>query len=509
MIRCRVAGRPWTAVTAAFALLTVGAACERIVEVRRPFFRDPPAAAAGVLGYDDEPTKLTVCGNCHIGQQGGWKQTAHADAFARLGASPQESCADCHAVTERGNASEAQIGWAATRDSRYRDVQCESCHGPGLQHVSNPDATQPLASLAVPHPTGGAGSLFLSQAGTEGCGECHSGAHQPIVEEWAQSPHAEVVPSPAGNAACQQCHRGQQILLAWGEDANYKEKNSPEHLPITCGVCHDAHSGDNPGQLRFPVTTPAIEQHLCARCHNRRTAPVATSVQGLRPHAPESALLIGDAGWFPPGVNFSEGQILGTHGTERNPRLCATCHLPKFQIGDPLRAGTLVEATSHLFRPIPCVDAQGRPLPFGQSCDLTPEARSFKSCTGSGCHGTEQTAFSALTSAMLEVQRAADQLIGQLQRVDPNLGAAGGEIDPTNPVFTVAEGAFFNYNLATFGSAEFGTNSIVGSTVHNPFLIRALLIASIQAVQDRYGVAPSIVVDWDAELERAVRSSVR
>lgn len=484
-------------IAAVLGALLAGACKDTIVEVERPFFEDPPAASGGVLGFDESAVNLTVCGNCHVGQQSGWEETAHANAYDVLGANPPESCKDCHSVTERGNASEAQIGFASTHDPRYQDVQCESCHGPGQAHVSNPDASQPLASLLV-HTEG---------ENTDGCGECHSAAHQNIVETWSQSPHAEVVAYPAGNPACQQCHRGQQILLAWGETADYKEKDSPEHLAIVCGICHDPHSGENPGQLRFPVTTPAIEEHLCARCHNRRSVPDLLSTQ-LGPHAPESALLIGDAGWFPPGANIDPGQILGTHGTDRNPKLCATCHLPKFQIDDPLRPGTLVESTSHLFRPIPCIDARGQPLPFGQSCDLAPPARSYKSCTGGACHGSEQTAFSALLAATTRTQRLVDQLLAQLTRVDPNLEIAGGEISG-GPPFTTADGAYFNYRLAIFGSEEFGTNTVIGSTVHNPFLIEALLIGSIQAVQAQYGVAPSLAANWNAELQRAVRSSVR
>ncbi len=481
----------------------------KIVEVERPFFTDPPAQAAGFLGYDEEVPKLTVCGNCHIGQQSGWVGTAHARAWTDLqnSSDAQEACQVCHTVSEKGNATSAAGGWVTTQDSRFHDVQCENCHGPGATHVANPDASQPLASLAV-NPVEPSGGLIAAQANTDGCGECHGGAHEAIVETWSESPHAEVVESPAGNAACQQCHRGQQILEAWGENADYKEKNSPEHLAITCGVCHDPHSNANPGQLRFPVTTPAIEEHLCARCHNRRTAP-SNAAHGLSPHAPESALLIGDAGWFPPNANIDQGQILGTHGTDRNPKLCATCHLPKLPVSDPLRPGVTIEATSHLFRPIPCIDAEGKPLPFGQDCDLAPPARSYKSCVAGGCHGTEQAAFSALTAATTRIQRAADELLSLLEQVDPGLEAPGGEIDDTNPTFTVAEGAFFNYNLATFGNAEFGTNTVVGSSVHNPFLTEALLIASIQAVEEEYGVQASLRVDWNAELRQAVQSSVR
>jgi len=465
------------------ALSALSCTDQKIIEVERPFFEEPPAAAGGVLGWDEAAVNLTTCGNCHVGQQSEFAGTAHADAYDRLAAGEPGACADCHTVNEHGNASEALIGFASTGDARYRDVQCESCHGPGATHVANPDAaTKPLASVLV-HPIAAAvGGLSPAQDNMDGCAECHGGSHQRIVEEWSQSPHAEVVASPAGNPSCQQCHRGQQVLTAWGENADYKEKSSPEHLPVVCAVCHDPHSNAHPGQLRFPVNTPAIETNLCARCHNRRSSPDPNSTQ-ITPHAPQAALLIGEAGWFPPGLNFEPGQILGTHGTTRNPGLCATCHLPKFQITDPLRPGMLVESTSHLFRPIPCLDANGRPLPFGQECDLAPPTRSYKSCTGGACHGSEQTAFSALTAATARITFLSGQLLGQLQQVDPNLAAAGGEIAGAAP-FTVGDGAYFNYSLANF------KGSIRGSAVHNPFLIEALLIASIEAVRKEYGVAP-------------------
>ena len=114
------------------------------------------------------------------------------------------------------------------------------------------------------------------------------------------------------------------------------------------------------------------------------------------------------------------------------------------------------------------------------------------------CHATEQTAFSALTAATTRIQREADDLLGQLQQVDPNLGTAGGEISPGDP-FTVADGAFFNQQLATFGS-----HSGRGSAVHTPFLIEALLIGSIDAVEEEYECRSSITVDWDAEMQRVL-----
>lgn len=476
------------------------------VFVERPFFDDPPAASSGFLGYGTVAARaesFTVCGNCHIGKQSAWERTRHADAWATLEASGQSQpfCEGCHTISERGNAAEGDVAWTATGDPRYHDVQCESCHGPGSGHVSNPDASQPLASAAV-------GSALQN-----GCGECHSGTHHPFVEEWEASPHAGVVGFAAARPECAACHRGQATLAAWGEDAEYLEKNASEALPVVCAVCHDPHGSDNTAQLRFPVQTTSIEEHLCARCHNRRTEPDA-STHGLEPHAPEAALLVGDAGWFPPDANIDRGQIRGTHGSGANEKLCATCHVSRFEVTDAETGEFTFQATGHLFRPIPCVGPDGVPLGFEDDCPLSATARSFTSCTSSGtglsCHGDAQAAFSALTTKVNTIQGLADELHDLLVQVDPNLEAAGGAIDPENPTFTVAEGAFFNLELAEFGSATFGTNTVVGSTAHNPFLIEALLVASIRAVEDEYNVSASIQrADLEARLEEIRTETAR
>ena len=87
---------------------------------------------------------------------------------------------------------------------------------------SNPDASQPLASIAVGDPVDGP---------VTGCAECHSGIHHPFVEEWALSPHANVVESAASNPSCVACHSAQGTLEAWGENADYLEKDGAP-LPV-------------------------------------------------------------------------------------------------------------------------------------------------------------------------------------------------------------------------------------------------------------------------------------
>lgn len=462
-----------TVVTAAFAACTDTEIVERIVEVEvpEPVFEEPPEGAAGFLGYDDQTANLTVCGKCHVGKQAEWESTAHADAWAGLQDSghSQSFCEGCHTVGQLGNPSTADGGWTATADTRYHDVQCESCHGPGQSHAENPDASQPFASMAV------------SLDPVAGCAECHSGNHHPFVEDWSQSGHAGVIGFAADRAECASCHRGQATLEAWGENDEYIEKDSPEHLAVVCGVCHDPHETRHEGQLRFPVQTTSIEDHLCARCHNRRTIPNPESSHGLAPHAPEAALLVGDAGWFPPNSEIDEGQIRGTHGSEANSGLCATCHVASFEVTDAETGDFVFNSTGHLFTAIPCVDAQG--VPVAGDCPVSTADRSFQGCTGAGCHGDATAAFSALTSGTTAIQNAADDLIALLEQVDPNLDGAGGAIDAADPTFTVAEGAFFNYNLATHGG------SVTPAAVHNPFLVEALLLASITAVEDESGMA--------------------
>jgi predicted CXXCH cytochrome family protein len=459
------------------------AACtdESVVFRDRELFAPVQPAANGFIGYSDSTTNLTVCGNCHIGQQDEWDETAHANAWQTLAAAPgkQALCEACHSVTQRGNTSTTAGGWETVKDARYHDVQCESCHGPGLTHVQNPDAVQPLAPMHV------------DTGLTYGCGECHNGTHHPFVEEWRRSGHAEAVASPAGRAECQQCHRGQQILDAWNVKADYIEKTSTQHLGITCGVCHDPHRRDFTSQTRFRIDAPRIEEHLCARCHNKRAVP-ETGAQGLNPHSPESELLIGEAGWFPPGSNINPGQILGTHGSTANPKLCATCHVVKYQINDRATGQFLFNSTGHTFAAAACLNAQG--IPVGGDCAITTTARSFKGCTASGCHGSETAAAAAMVTASTRIRVLTDQLGALLALVDPNMQAAGGEIDAANTTFTVAEGAYFNWRLAQERGEDNAdpVRKVAASTVHNPFLMETLLRASITAVQQRYNVRPAV-----------------
>lgn len=467
--------RQWWTTSLVFLVLSVsGCVDEKIVYRDGPSFVAPPAAAANFLGYHDETTDRTTCGNCHVTQQGKWEQTAHSDAWATLQANPGKApaCEGCHSVSNKGNAVTAtEVGYTSTKDSRYHDVQCESCHGPGLDHVTAPARGQMLASV---HADTGAGV-------TNGCAECHSGTHHPFVEEWRASRHAtsytrayngatatapDIPFGPRG--ACQGCHIGQGILANWGVNTNYTEKAAGTTIAtgegITCAVCHDPHGSGNTSQLRYPVDSRDPEVNLCAKCHNRRSTPDWSGSRDS-PHAPHGPLVFGTAGWWPPGIAFVETQ--STHGSEANPRLCATCHVQRYNVTDKATGQFQVSVVGHRFLPIPCVDANGAPT-ASQTCAVT--ARSFRGCTGSGCHGTEATARSAFVAAENDVHGLIALLDGMIAQVPANQFGAGK--------VTVGRGAKFNSEMA----------KMPGAIVHNPFMIKALLRYSGVALNQTYGI---------------------
>jgi predicted CXXCH cytochrome family protein len=468
---------------ALFSLLAVAltsAACvdEEIVFRDRELFEELPSAAGEFVGYTDEASKLTVCGNCHVGSQSEWEESGHADAWAGLQDSghSQEFCEGCHTVSEFGNAVSEAAGYTTTEDERYHDVQCESCHGPGLAHVENPD-----------DPTIPNAFMTLGPEGDQGCGECHQGAHHPFVEQWEASAHGNVTGFAAARDGCKSCHSGNGALVAWGVNATYAEEG--ETFDITCGVCHDPHANTTEGQLRFPVGGVAVEDNLCSQCHNRRTQPDPESSHGLHPHSPETGLLIGDVGWFPPGLNIDRRQIVGSHGSERNERLCATCHVSTETITDDVTGEFQFEAVGHSFNAIPCFGPDG--VPTTEDCELTVEARSYQGCTGSGCHESPEGTVAILLTSTTRLQFLSEELHDLLVAVDAGLEEPGGEIDATDGLFTVAEGAYFNLELAEFGGTDRPSALLAyaAAASHNPFLTEQLLIASIRAVENEYGVA--------------------
>ena len=125
------------------------------------------------------------CGECHTKAFAKWKETGHASAFeslkhGRLGISriADPECIACHTV-----------GWNARDVMRYesgyshfektahlKNVQCESCHGPGSKHIELIDADQKVeASKLVRVTLDEAKRKYL-------CQNCHDNDNSPKFE---------------------------------------------------------------------------------------------------------------------------------------------------------------------------------------------------------------------------------------------------------------------------------------------------------------------------------------
>jgi predicted CXXCH cytochrome family protein len=416
-----------------------------------------------------------------------WKATKHADAYATVSgnAAVQEVCAGCHTTNGNGNAiSGTPAGFATVSESVYHDVQCESCHGPGLEHVEGVGQgtlVRPLAKIGM--------------SGTGNCGDCHSGSHHPFADEWAASRHANVSASRAGNASCSSCHEGRKALESWGVTANFTElATATDYQPTTCAVCHAPHGSGNPAQLRFPVTSQDPEQNLCMKCHMRRGEP---EFSASSPHAPQGAVLLGVAGYRPPGFAYDSARIYGSHATTANPKLCAGCHIAKFTVTDELTGEFAFQATGHLMRPIPCLDAEGKPTP-DKTCAYNTTARTFQTCAASGCHATQEVAANAFNTVRARMKFFTDQLWlnlngdGNIQATPTDGGLLAtlkatqpGQWSTTDNMITPAEGAEFNARLC----GEYGQSNADNSKgIHNPFLCEALLIATIDYLRDFYNL---------------------
>ena len=509
------------------ALVIVVGACtdEEIVYRDRPAFNPPPDSVNGFLGYFTVSEKQTSCGNCHAGVQGDWVNTKHASAWANLQASGHAaaSCNKCHTVSELGNNIGHPAGYSTTPDTAYHDVQCESCHGPGFTHAENPDieANHPLASIHVD--TGVVTS----------CSGCHTGVHTPYVEQWKESGHGSGpgFANAATNPSCMPCHEGKTAMAVkfGASNSNYIEKGNVTPERIGCVTCHNPHGSPNEAQLRAPLQSPTRDQ-LCVTCHSRSGTPpwsVASGTGSSRgPHGAQGLLVLGEnAGWIPPGFAYDTSQMASSHGTSANPRLCATCHVVRQTITDNLTGAFQFQSVGHTFDAILCKNTSGIPTPCDDVPDTTAAGASghdFTACSSSNCHiGGPGVAANAYRTLKGELNNYLDQIWRDLngngiidsfpvdgglmpQVIRPALrpGATAADSAPLNfktNVTTVAKGTLWNAALAAteerpvFLSGKslgntFSSHASAGNGVHNPFMLKALLTASIAATKATYGL---------------------
>jgi len=273
----------------------------------------------------DNP-KLTCVANVAL--------TAHASAFTReingeSGSNfTQSSCASCHVLGYDATAAATnggfddvmlQSGWtwptnlatvAATNNWNLipsslqvkANIQCESCHGPGLRHM--------LASASYK-----TNAIGISLSAGD-CGACHDSMTQYVKNfEWGQSLHGmglQVNRSGNTDSSCGICHSAKGFIDF--RDPGYHLLDSTQtntargtyNEGITCAACHDPHSpGMGAYQLRsipsFTIATNLVvttggQGIVCMNCHHDRNEAVSkinTGSGGAPHHGTQADMLFG------------------------------------------------------------------------------------------------------------------------------------------------------------------------------------------------------------------------
>lgn len=146
--------------------------------------REPSAAVEPQARPPADQTYVGAkeCGTCHFDQLTQWRTTSHSKAFDALPPEhrSEQSCQKCHATGVGKPTGFKSL--EVTPD--LASVSCESCHGPGSEHV---EAARSLANQRLsPEDKAYIKSLVHAMPPTNVCVECHiaqrHGAH-PSADE--------------------------------------------------------------------------------------------------------------------------------------------------------------------------------------------------------------------------------------------------------------------------------------------------------------------------------------
>ena len=167
----------------------------------------------------------------------------------------------------------------------FANVGCESCHGPGSEHVFN----------------GGDTTKIMKSVDEGNCGKCHdSPVIGPQFTQWKNAKHSNVIwsssfaqnnyatPNDLGN--CIRCHDGQgYVNFTKGKATNTNGMTIAKLENVACASCHDPHNGEirtrplNSDTLGNGFHYTGVGAGIvCLDCHKSRrsaaTYPVVTRV---------------------------------------------------------------------------------------------------------------------------------------------------------------------------------------------------------------------------------------
>lgn len=185
-----------------------------------------------------------------------------------------------------------------------RQTGCESCHGPGSDHVTERGKVEKILSF----------SKLTPQESSAICLKCHT--QEPLLH-WSSNLHA------SANVGCIDCHKQHKITarkLLFKEDPDLcydchrqirAKAEFPSHHPIRegrmkCAECHDPHGAE------LNSLKAGMVNDLCYDCHAEKQGPFIYD----HPPVEEGCSLCHDA----------HGSIANNLLKQSEPFLCMRCH---------------------------------------------------------------------------------------------------------------------------------------------------------------------------------------
>ena len=432
--------------------------------------------AALYYGVEGGPISCKSCHNIDLFDYvyDKWSGTKHASTTQRgvdgeISSHFGESCLECHSTGYDPNSANDGFddfpfvfpanlvpGTYNQLLIQYPDameranVQCESCHGPGSNHLSVVGNSEIDVTLS-----------------SDVCAYCHKeGVHHIVPLQWDISLHAAGSDFFAGSSrfACTPCHNGQGFI----DFVKGNEQSVQEVIKITCATCHDPHDAANEHQVRTTTATllngVVVDNvglgGLCINCHHSRNDAVPFVTNYLKSlnnrygphHGPQGDMLVGTNAY-----TWGE-QIDTSPHSEAVENACVGCHM----YPDAHALGEVPTAGGHTFSMV-----DGNDNDNVEAC--------------ANCHGNFGTEFSDKKfylngSADLDkngvaegLQIEVEGLLNQLATLLPPLGST--DINVIDSTWTLDQaGALYNY-------VQIEEDRSMG--IHNPRFTVGLLYLSI------------------------------
>lgn len=218
------------------------------------------------------------CKECHEDNAKAFSLTVHAKAgaygFKDIG------CESCHgpASGHVADGNKSAIINPAQIDGEAASATCLKCHSKDKKQMfwhGSVHENQKLSCVACHKVHGGNDKLLAKKTETDLCFSCHSNVRADMLKRSKHPMRDSSSPTTEGKMTCSSCHnahgaKGEKLIDAKSfNDKCYEchgEKKAPvvwEHSPVKedCLTCHNSHGSSNDKMLVNKVP------RLCQQCH--------------------------------------------------------------------------------------------------------------------------------------------------------------------------------------------------------------------------------------------------